>query len=91
MKKRVEKETVELSETAQLSIGASSYGHDLQPPTGAVVETEKLVPTVTDTSEPHTITTTQSLPLSGQDEVDDKAEIDDKRTWKDLESCPKNL
>ena len=91
VKKRVEIETVELSETAQLSTGSSLHDHDLQPPTSAVVETEKIVATVIDTSEPHTATTAQSLPLSGQGEANDRAEIDDKRTWEDPESCPKSL
>ena len=93
MKKRVEKEGVELFDTAQLSVGASSHGHDLQPPTSAVVETEKKVPTVTDTSEPHTATTTQSLPLSGQGEANDKAEtVMTRELGKILsESCPKSL
>ena len=94
VKKRVEKKGVELFDTAQLSIGASSHGHDLQPPTSrAVVETEKKVPTVTDTSEPHTATTTQSLPLSGQGEANDKAEtVMTRELGKILsESCPKSL
>ena len=80
-------------ETAQLSVGASSHGHDLQPPTSAVVETEKIVPTITDTSEPHTVTTTQSLPLSGQGDANDKAEtVMTRELGKILsESCPKSL
>ena len=55
-------------------------------------ETAKMrVPTVNiDTSEPHTITTIQSLPLSRQGEATDTAESDDKKlrgTQEDSESC----
>ena len=49
------------------------------------------IPTVNiDTSEPHTITTIQSLPLSRQGEATDTAESDDKKpkgTHEDSESC----
>ena len=90
---------VEQSERAtQGSIGSASRTRDLQPPASAVVETsvdyetaKMRVPTInTDTSEPHTITTNQSLPLSGQGEATDTAESDDKKprgTQEDSESC----
>ena len=90
---------IEQSERAtQGSIGSASRTRDLQPPASAVVETsvdyetaKMRVPTInTDTSEPHTITTNQSLPLSGQGEATDTAESDDKKprgTQEDSESC----
>ena len=62
---------------------------------GTVVETEKkkvhTVPIATDTSEPHTVTITQSLPLSGQGEATDTVKSDDQRTRKDPESYLENL
>ena len=90
---------IEQSERAtQGSIGYTSRTRDLQPPasanfeTSVDYETEKMrIPTVNnDTSEPHTITAIQSLPLSGQGEATDTAESDDKKprgTQEDSESC----
>ena len=90
---------IEQSERAtQGSIGYTSRTRDLQPPASAIFETsvdyetQKMkIPTVNiDTSEPHTITTIQSLPLSRQGEATDTAESDDEKpkgTQEDSESC----
>ena len=96
MKKRARKGDVEQSKT--VTHGSTSRDGDLIQPlinSGAVVETEKkkvhTVPIATDTSEPHTVTITQSLPLSGQGEATDIAESDDQRTRKDPESYLENF
>ena len=98
MKKRTRKGNVEQSKT--VTHGSTSRGGDLIQPLingGAVVETElekkkvHTVPIATDTSEPHTVTITQSLPLSGQGEATDTAESDDQRTRKDPESYLESL
>ena len=98
VKKRARKGNVEQSKT--VTHRSTSRGGDLIQPlinslSGAVVETEKkkvhTVPIATDTSEPHTVTTTQSLPLSGQGEATDTAKSDDQIIRKDPESYLENL
>ena len=93
-KKKVKGGKVEPSEARQRSIGANSLRRDPQPPTaGASIEPRNLKkePTVnTDTTKPHTTTTTQasSLSLEPSEATINVGKIDDKireGTQKDVE------
>ena len=86
VKRRVEKERIELPGTAQPSTGASSQGHDLQPP--RTKKRRKLRPTLADTSEPRelTVTTGQASTLNVRIDDDDKTLVScSKKTGEDPE------